>query len=71
MKGVFVPDKWLNATPNNFPGFPLLPEGAKRIGFEGKEAPKEIKGLYKGKRLPEKYMIKGASNPVQYSYNNS
>ena len=50
--GVFVPTKWLPATPNNFPGQPPTPP--KRIGFIGLEAPPEIQARYRGRLVPAK-----------------
>lgn len=61
----FVADEWLNATAENFPGFEDLPG---RIGFVGKEAPEGIIKLYVGKRVPNKYRKRGASNPVRYTW---
>ena len=63
--GVFVPQKWLEATNRNFPGREDCPG---RWGFVGKEAPDEIKKLYLGTRLPDSMRKKGAANPVRYSY---
>lgn len=61
----FVPEQWLNATPENFPGR----EGAPgRIGFIGKLAPEDISGLYKGKRVPDSFRKRGAANPIRYSW---
>ena len=65
--GVFVPQKWLDATNDNFPGREDWPEG-ERWGFVGEEAPDEIKKLYLGTRLPDSMRKKGAANPVRYSY---
>lgn len=62
--GVFVPYRWLDATPENFPGTPGPRKG--RIGFVGSEAPTEIQALYMRKRLPEKFRRRGAANPVRY-----
>ena len=65
--GVFVPQKWLDATKDNFPGREDWSEG-ERWGFVGEEAPDEIKKLYLGTRLPDSMRKKGAANPVRYSY---
>ena len=63
--GAFVADKWLDATAENFPGRePVL----GRFGFEGEEAPDEIKKLYVGKRVPDEYRKRGASNPIKYTW---
>ncbi|MEC8886327.1 MAG: hypothetical protein VX875_04325 [Pseudomonadota bacterium] len=75
IKGVFIPEKWLEATDENFPNFKLLNENTydkhkrnNRYGFIGKTAPIEIQEYYLGKRIPENYRKKGASNPVKYSW---
>ncbi len=64
VKGVFKPTKWMEATPENFPGFDAL--NPDRWGFEGKEADEPIRKEYMGKRLPDKYRARGAANPVRY-----
>ena len=64
-KGAFVVSKWLEATPENFPGRDKV-EG--RYGFIGKEAPVEIIDNYRGARTPKKYRKRGASNPIKYTY---
>lgn len=63
--GAFVPEKWLDATPRNFPGRDGEPG---RIGFVGREAPREIVTLYKGKRVPDEYRKRGAANPIRYTW---
>ncbi|HMO16845.1 MAG TPA: hypothetical protein PKA63_01435 [Oligoflexia bacterium] len=63
--GAFVADKWIAATSENFPGR-LAAEG--RYGFYGTKAPLEVEQLYVGKRIPDEYRRKGASNPIKYSY---
>ena len=63
--GAFVADSWLEATIENFPGKEPV-EG--RYGFIGKEAPSEIQNLYVGKRTPDEYRKKGASNPIKYTW---
>ena len=65
--GVFKPNKWMNATPENFPGTTLV---NGRIGFEGVEATEKISNLYMRKILPKEYRKKGAANPVKYIENN-
>lgn len=61
--GVFKADEWKVATLANFPEFGE-PDQLKRIGFVGKEAPKEIVDLYMNKKLlTEK---KGSQNPIKY-----
>lgn len=68
VRGVFVPEKWLPATPEHFP--PPRFEGPRppRIGFHGKKAPADIWIHYvgaSGKRLPE-HMRNRGKNPVRY-----
>jgi hypothetical protein len=64
--GVFVAEKWLAATPANFPGTSVDRPG--RSGFVGHEAPEEIAGLYLRKRVPDSMRKKGAANPVKYAF---
>ncbi len=63
--GAFIAEEWLEASPENFPGRELV-EG--RIGFIGSEAPDSLKNLYVGKRIPEEFRKRGASNPVKYTW---
>lgn len=63
--GAFVSSKWLEATSDNFPGRESI---AGRYGFEGSEAPGDLRELYVGKRTPDKYRKKGASNPIKYTW---
>lgn len=65
IKGAFIPDKWLEATTENFPGRPDRPG---RLGFIGREAPVEIKDFYIGRRVPDKYRF-GTANPIRYTWN--
>ena len=62
--GVFVAEKWLEATTQNFPGTAADRPG--RWGFIGREAPATIASLYLRKRLPDTMRKKGAANPVRY-----
>ncbi|MCI0359966.1 MAG: hypothetical protein L0211_15925 [Planctomycetaceae bacterium] len=62
--GAFVADRWLEATPESFPG---REASDGRIGFIGREAPLDIRRLYVGKRVPDEYRKKGAANPVKYA----
>lgn len=62
--GAFVADEWVDATAANFPGRGDAPG---RAGFVGQEAPDDIKALYVGKRVPEKY-TSGAQNPIRYTW---
>jgi hypothetical protein len=63
--GAYVPEKWLKAIPENFPG--TITERTGRWGFVGKEAQENISKLYLRKRLPDSMRKKGAANPVKYS----
>jgi hypothetical protein len=63
--GAFVADAWLEATSDNFPGREDIPG---RLGFIGHEASREIKDLYVGKRVPDKYRKRGAANPIRYTW---
>ncbi|WP_162046548.1 LEM-3-like GIY-YIG domain-containing protein [Vibrio taketomensis] len=63
--GAFVAERWLPATPENFPGTELI-EG--RYGFIGREASLDLKALYIGKRIPDEYRKRGASNPIKYTW---
>jgi uncharacterized protein len=65
--GAFKAHKWLDATAMDFPLAPEdKPEG--RFGFDGEEAPADIKKLYVGKRVPDEYRKPGAANPIKYSW---
>lgn len=61
--GVFVADKWIEATPENFPG--TVSEASGRWGFVGHEADKDIEELYLFKRVPRK---RGEANPIKYTF---
>jgi|SRR5580704_9692900 hypothetical protein len=60
--GVFVAEKWLPATVENFPGTIELVD--RRWGFVGREAPPELAGLYLRRRVPSD--LRGARNPIRY-----
>jgi hypothetical protein len=64
--GVFVADKWIDATISNFPGKPEYLPGRK--GFIGKVAPTEIADQYLQHRLPDDMRKKGAANPIKYTF---
>jgi hypothetical protein len=64
--GVFKADEWLPATTQNFPSFPTFPNACKRFGFNGCEAPSDVKALYLQRRVPDGYRRRGASNPIRY-----
>lgn len=61
----FVVEEWLPATTDNFPHRETI-QG--RFGFVGREAPLEIQKLYVGKRVPDEFRKRGASNPVKYTW---
>lgn len=63
---VFKVDKWLSATPENFPEFADEFEKqdlSGRIGFVGKLADYDVRLTYIGKEAPEKYRNR---QPCQY-----
>ena len=64
IKGAYVADRWLSATAEHFPGRDAM---AGRWGFEGREAPPEIVGLYRQRRVPDAYRRRGAANPIKYA----
>ena len=61
----FVADDWLPATAANFPGHEDAPG---RLAFVGQEAPTELRAEYVGKRVPDEYRKRGASNPIKYTW---
>lgn len=63
--GVFVAENWL---PANKVNFPLREPVPGRYGFVGERASSEIEKIYLGKKLPENYRKKGASNPIKYNF---
>lgn len=63
--GAFIADKWLEATSENFSGRESI-EG--RYGFIGSDASFELQKLYVGKRTPDEFRKKGASNPIKYTW---
>jgi hypothetical protein len=64
VKGVFKPVKWMEAIPQNFPGFEIA--DPDRWGFEGEEADEAVRRQYLRKRVPDKYRAKHAANPIRY-----
>ena len=62
----YIAHDWLPATATNFPG--LAEDAPGRLGFVGEEAPDEIRKLYVGKRVPDKYRKRGAANPIKYTW---
>ncbi len=66
--GAFVAHDWLEATSVNFPGCAEGDGVPGRFGFVGEEAPDDIKKLYVGKRVPDRYRKPGAANPIKYTW---
>lgn len=64
--GVFVPERWIDATIVSFPAH-ITEDLSGRIGFIGHDAEDEIRTRYIGKRLPAN-LETGTQNPVRYSY---
>ena len=64
IRGAFIPQKWMEATSHNFPGFP---DESGRLAFTGHEAPEEIKKQYVGCRIPDVFTF-GSGNPVRYTW---
>jgi hypothetical protein len=66
--GVFEADEWLPAKKAHFPDIPLehanWHKQAKRFGFVGRSATKNIEQLYSGKRVPKDLGFRG--NPIRY-----
>lgn len=62
---VFEVEDWLPATERNFPGHEPAPG---RYGFVGHDASDDIRRMYVGRQIPEKYRKKGAANPIKYTY---
>ncbi len=61
--GAYRPDEWLEATPEHFPR--LEAKVPERWGFRGKRAD-DVWDDYVGKRVPDRFLRKGAANPVRY-----
>jgi uncharacterized protein len=62
--GVFKPERWMKATPENFPGTAHARRG--RWGFVGRPASPAIRRQYMHRRLPPSMRKQGAANPVRY-----
>ena len=63
--GAFVAHEWLEATAANFPG---RGDESGRYGFIGSDAPHDVRQAYIGRRVPEKYRLRGAANPIKYTW---
>lgn len=64
IRGAYIPEKWMEATADNFPG---RPNRTGRLGFIGREAPSEIWNMYVGRRIPNEYRF-GTANPIRYTW---
>ncbi len=65
VKVAYRPEKWLDATRENFPdNRRMTKDNSERCGFKGQEAEPEVLDRYVGKRVPDKYL--GSQNPVRY-----
>lgn len=64
IRAAYIPEKWLEATSQNFPGRADRPG---RLGFIGKEASLKIQSLYVGRRIPDEYRF-GTANPIRYTW---
>lgn len=62
--GAFVADEWLDANIANFPARENRPG---RLGFVGREAGPDIAKLYLRHRIPDRFRLKGAANPIKYA----
>ncbi len=62
--GVFVAEKWLEATAENFIEREQL--NGVRWGFIGHEAASDTAKIYLRKRLPDTMRKRGAANPIKY-----
>jgi hypothetical protein len=60
--GVFISDRWMEATKQNFAG--IAEDSPGRWGFIGHAAPVHIAKLYLRKRLPDSMRKRGAANPI-------
>jgi hypothetical protein len=63
--GVFIPNRWMKATRDNFPAMERSYEN--RWGFEGRDADQAISAHYLRKRVPDEYRKKGARGPIKYA----
>jgi len=69
IRGAFEATEWLPVNIENFPTRWVegdLSEG--RHGFVGREASREVWSRYVGKRVPDRFRKRGASNPVKYAW---
>ena len=68
--GVFEADEWLPANQKNFPDIPASHGNWERqdgrSGFQGREAPDNVRKLYVNKRVPKRLRKRGAAGPIRY-----
>lgn len=64
IRGAYIPEKWMDATSDNFPGRPDRPG---RLGFIGCEATSKLWRMYVGRRIPDEYRF-GTGNPIRYTW---
>ncbi|GGB15284.1 LEM-3-like GIY-YIG domain-containing protein [Allosediminivita pacifica] len=68
VRGIFKPDCWLAATPENFPEIHTDETSPTRSGFKGRIADDETWNRFvgkRGRRLPEELRHRG-QNPIRY-----
>jgi hypothetical protein len=63
--GVFIAEKWLPATVQNFPA--IAADRTGRCGFVGHNAPDNIANLYLHHRVPDNMRKRGSANPIRYA----
>jgi uncharacterized protein len=69
IRGAFIAQKWLPANAQNFPDRWIDGDTSNaRHGFLGHEASLDVQGRYVGKRVPERFRKRGASNPIKYAW---
>jgi uncharacterized protein len=63
--GAFIPERWLEASVQNFPDRdPMI----GRYAFDGVAAPQGLTDHYVGKRIPDNFRKRGAANPIRYTW---
>jgi hypothetical protein len=65
IRKVYIAERWLEATPENFPISETI---SGRYGFVGHEASDELQQMYVDKRIPDEYRKPGATNPIKYTW---
>ena len=64
--GTFRPTEWLPAASAVFSDLAYYNDASDRWGFVGEEAEPEVWSRYVGKRVPDRYRLMGAANPIRY-----